>query len=215
MPTKTMHIHAWLKMQFAFNVFWHDLDLLHQSYLKKSVASKFHYEYISLLIDNKLNMVHSRITFKEALSHLATHSKYHWLKCIHAHNQHTLQMITGPCGKITVQHDNHLFPLHNDWMIQVWAGTLLNMTILELNILSDNFRCRSNFFSLSEADDSETREITRLCGQTSVKIYYSSQNIVKVTLAVVLLQSLYSRQIDFQYKVITNNTFHDLKFLPA
>ena len=123
-------------------------------------------------------------------------------------------MITGPCGKITVEHD-HLFNPHHDWMIQVWAGTLLNMTILEVNILSDNIRCKSNFFSLSEADDSEAREITRLCGQTDVKIYYSTKNVVKVTLAVVLLQSHTSRLIDFQYKVITNSTLHDLKFLPA
>ena len=209
-----LFVHTWFRMQFAFNFFWHDLDLLHQSYIKKSVASEFHYEYISLLIDNSLGIVHSRMNFKEALSHLAAHSKYHWLKCIHAHNQHTLQMITGPCGKITVQHD-HLVPLHHDWTIQVWAGTLLNMTILEVNILSDTISCKTNFFSLSEADDSETREITRLCGQTGAKIYYSTQNVVKVTLAVVLLQSHSSRQIDFQYKVITNNTLHDLKFLPA
>ena len=146
------------------------------------------------------------MTFKEILSHLAEHSKNINKQCSHMQDGSKISKhLTGPCGKIMVQHE-HSFPLKYEWMIQTWHSMILNISLFKINIPVFDYHCISNFLLLTEPDGVSFKQIAKLCGRSRDKIFYSTGNSLTIKLEAIAGYKDISQLLVFQYQVILQKT---------
>ena len=207
-------LHLWFTMSFPFTVLWHDLDLKHQNYLQRNISAEFHYQFVSLMIHNKISNVYHRMTFKEILSHLAEQSKNINKQCSHMEDGSKLfKHFTVPCGRMMVQHV-HSFPLHYEWMIQTWQSMILNISLFEINIPVFDYQCNSNFLLLTEPDGVSFKQIATLCGRSRDKIFYSTRNSLTVKLEVNAGYEDILQLVVFQYQVMLQKALSFIEIKP-
>ena len=207
-------LHLWFTISFPFTVLWHDLDLKHQNYLQRNISAEFYYQFVSLMIHNKINNVHHRMTFKEILSHLAEQSKNINKQCSHMKDGSKLpKHFTVPCGRMMVQHE-HSFPLHYKWMIHTWHSMILNISLFEINIPVFDYQCSSNFLLLTEPDGMSFKQIATLCGRSRDKIFYSTRNSLTVKLEVNAGYEDILQLVVFQYQVMLQKALSFIEIKP-
>ena len=207
-------IHVWISISFPFTVLWHDLDLEHQNYLQRNISTEFHYQYVSLIIYNKISQVYHRMTFKEILSHVAEDFKSINKHCSRVQDGSKIsKRFTLPCGKIMIQHE-HSFPLHYEWAIKTWQRMILNISLFEMNIPVFDYQCISNFLQLTEPDGVSFKQIAKVCGRSRDKIFYSTRNLLTVKLEVIAGYEDISQLVFFQYQVMSQKALSFIEIKP-
>ena len=162
---------------------------------------------------NKIYQVNKGMTFKEILSHVAKHSRYYANRCTHVQDGSKIARLVGPCGRIKIRqaHDQS-FPLHYDWTIKVNHELIVNNTVFELNIPLDGYNCTSNYFLLSEHEDKSYKHITKLCGRSQDKMFYSTNNSVTVVVKVTFLKRYALDVLLFQYQTVSQKSLSFIGF---
>ena len=195
------------------SVFWHDLDLRHQDYLQNNITTDFHMQFTNLIMYSKIYQVNRGMTFKEILSHVAEHSTYYAHRCTHVYDGSKISRLIGPCGKITIsQAHDQSFPLHYDWTIKVQQELIANNTVFELDIPLDGYDCASSYFLLSEPEGRSYKHITKLCGRSQDKIFYSTNNSITLAVKVTFLKRYALDILLFQYQAVNHKTLSFIDF---